>query len=345
MTRLLYTGSVKEIFEVEPPTETRFGKGYMRFGSDGLSVFDYGTLPWEIEGKGEDLYLTSLRFFSVLEGKGIPTHFSEDRGNREIGIHLARMLGYDGIEPGKTGIYRIPIECVFSRVVTPVSSLHGRLRKGEAKPEDYGLDHVPARGEVLRLPGLRTTFSTKIEAGGDVYKSLDDLARVAGLVGNESQRLQDLTLAAAEALEEDAADSGLILADGKFEFVMGPGRNLLVADTGYTWDENRFLVELPGGRSVDISKQFVRDVYTIMGWKASLKRAQKAHPEDRSTWPAPPEVTEGIKELCSLASEAVRTALTREPEGPDLKSVAQEIADTLDGLKDRYKREETGEGL
>jgi phosphoribosylaminoimidazole-succinocarboxamide synthase len=226
---LIYEGSVKNIYEEIPASAERFGIGSMRFEGDPFSVFDYGEMPWQIDGKGEDLYLESLRFFRVLEDEGIPTHFTGDMGNREIGIFLARMLEYYEIIPGKSVIYRIPIECVYSMVVTPVSSLHGRLRSDEANPADYGLDHVPAIDEVVVLPATRTTYSTKIETT-DVYKSLEEMAGLAGLVGNEAGRLDALTIAGAAALARDAEETGLILGDGKFEFVIDFCINFMTAD-------------------------------------------------------------------------------------------------------------------
>ena len=339
---IIYRGSVKNIEGYAPSTATRFGKGSMHFHSDGYSIFDYGTMPWKIPGKGRHLYETSLKFFEILKKHGLPSHFSEDLGNKKIGIHLARMLNYDAIVPGETTINRVPMECIFSRTVTPVSSLHGRLRSGKAKPEDYGLDHVPKRDEVITLPQTRATFSTKIEEGGDVYKSLEEMARVSVLVGNEAARLQNLTLEGAEILFEEADKTRIHLADGKFEYVMGPGRNLLFGDTCYGWDENRWLYQLPDSRWVDLSKQFPRNAYNIEGrWKAALKKAQKEHPNDRNMWPRPPDLGEDVREAFAMASHAVRSELIGD-ESPHLEQTAQLVADTLDRLKDKYGRDETG---
>ena len=259
-------------------------------------------------------------------------------------IHLARMLGYDQIEPGKTTGYRVPIECVFTKVVTPASSLHRRLRTGE-NPAYYGLDTRPHKDEVVFLPETITTWSTKIEAGGDVYRTLKEMAKAGGLVGREANRLKELTIAGAEALSMEAAKAGLVLADGKFEFVLGPGRNLLFADSVYTWDENRWLYQLPNYRWVDLSKQVARNAYNIQGeWKRALKEAQKQYPQDKSRWPSPPDMGEDVRELFARASAAVRFALTDGREAEHfVKDVAQRVADGLDRLKDKYHRDELEE--
>jgi phosphoribosylaminoimidazole-succinocarboxamide synthase len=332
---------VKNIHQDVAPTETRFGRGFMHYDGDPFSVFDYGKMNWTIDGKGEDLYKETLKFFEVLEAEGIPTHFTEDLGPRKIGILLAHMLEYDDIEAGESIIYRIPIECVFSKIVTPVASLHRRLMAGTANIADYGLTKKPEPGETVILPDIKTSYSTKIETT-DVYKGLAAMAKLAGLVGNEPERLDQSVIAAAEALFRDAEETGLLLADGKFEYVMGPGRNLIIADTAYTWDENRFLVELQDNRFVDVSKQFPRNIYTIMGWKKKLKEAQKKS-DNKSDWPEPPKLTDKQEEACIEVCHAVRAAITRES-GCDklLKKAAQNAMDILDELKNEYHIDETG---
>lgn len=344
MAKLLYTGKVKRILEEIPATATQFGLGYMDMGRSVFSVFDYGEkqpMPFEIKGKNKALYREAIRMFDVLGKAGIRTHFIEGMGNCKIKIRLARMLGYDEIETGKTVVYRLPIECVFSKVISPPASAHGRLRRREESPEKYGADHVPERDEFLVLPEIATSFSTKIEAA-DVYKDLESLARAAGLVGNEHSELKRLTIAAGELLIKDAEEVGLLIADGKFEFLLGPGRDFYVGDSGYSWDENRILFKLPDGRYVDLSKQFPRNVYTIIGWKAEIKAAQKKHPNEPELWPDPPELDGYIEELFSETCSATEHELCRIPGGPGLEGVAKRAADTLDRLKEKHHRDETG---
>lgn len=344
MAELIYTGKVKRIFQELKPTATAFGMGYMDMSRSVFSVFDYGEkqpMPFEIPGKNMALKREAIRMFKALEDAGIPTHFIEDMPGYNIRVRLARMLGYDEIVPGETVVYRVPIECVFSHVISPPASAHGRLRRGEEKPEKYGATHVPGRGEFLVLPKVATSFSTKIEAA-DVYKDLQRLAEQGGLVGEEAEKLKQMTIEAGGVLIDDAAEVGVIVADGKFEFLLGPDRELHVGDSGYSWDENRLMVQLSDGRYVDLSKQFPRNVYTIIGWKAEMKAAKKEHPNTPQEWPDPPEICDDLIELMGDTCAATMHAICRIPGGPGLEKTAKRVADTLDALKEKYGIDETG---
>jgi phosphoribosylaminoimidazole-succinocarboxamide synthase len=342
---LVKRGKVKD-FYIHPdhlPTDTMFGIGCQHWPDDRYSLFDYGTFPQEIPGKADAMHGETVHFFRLLEREGIPTHFIEDMGDRRMMVRAARIPpGYGWIKPGETTIYLVPIEVVFSQYVTPVASLHGRLRSGREDPKKFGLERPPERGETIVLAEPRITLSTKIDAV-DMYETElgIDLAGRAGLVGNERQELEELGLAVYDAIKRDAEDIGLVIADGKIETIMGPERMLYVADSCYTWDENRILCMLPDGRFVDLSKQFPRNIYTIIGYKEILKQAQKEG-RPREEWPAPQLLDERQLALVAKSNAAVRKAILREKEGPGLEETAKEVADELDRLKDAHKRDETG---
>ena len=344
---LVRHGKVKDFFvdRGNAPTDYRFGTGKMGWYEDKYSLFDYGRFPQEIPGKADAMYKETVHFFDLLNEEGIPNHFVNDMGNNEVMVRVARIPpNYGWIKPGETGIYLIPIEVVFSQYVTPVASLHGRLRSGKVRPEDYGLDHAPGKDETIVLDKPRVTMSTKIETV-DRYESEigKDLGELAGLVGNEKDRLREIALVTYDTIKRDAEDVGIIVADGKIECLMGPGRNIYVGDSCLTWDENRLLHMLPDGRYVDLSKQFPRNIYTINGYKAQLKEAQKEFPEDKSKWPKPPLLSDEQLGLVAEANAAVRKSLLREREGPEIKKTARKVQNELDRLMDRYKRDVTGE--
>jgi phosphoribosylaminoimidazole-succinocarboxamide synthase len=347
---LVKHGKVKDfyLFPGREPTPQAFGLGYQEWPDDFFSLFDYGRFPQKIPGKAEAMYRETVHFFDLLKKEGVPNHLVEDMGGRRIKVLAARIPpDYDWIEPGKTATYLIPVEVVFSQWVTPVASLHKRLRGGVEKPEKYGLAGVPNKGETVVLKEPKVSRSTKIEAT-DKYEAevKQDLLKVAGLVGDEPKKLNAMTLQVYDVIKKDAEGSGLVIADGKLEFIMGPDRALYVADSCNTWDENRILLMLPDGKFVDLSKQFVRNIYTINGYASHLKNAQKQAPDDKTTWPAPPPLSEEQMGLVVDTNEAVRMGLLKE-RGADqrLKNAASRARSELDRLKELYGRDETGEAL
>jgi phosphoribosylaminoimidazole-succinocarboxamide synthase len=346
-TVLIKHGKVKDfyLFRGMEPTQEAFGSGYQTWPDDFYSLFDYGRFPQKIPGKAGAMYKETVHFFDLLEDAGIPHHMIEDMSNIKIKVLVARIPpSYDWIEPGKTATYLIPVEVVFSQWVTPVASLHERLRKGTEDPAKYGLKHPPERGETVVLKEPKITLSTKIETT-DKYEAeiKKDLLKTVGLVGNEPESLKHRTLQIYRLIQKDVEDTGLIVADGKLEYALSPHRNLYAVDSCLTWDENRILYRLPDGRYIDLSKQFPRNIYTINGYKSELKKAQKASPEDKSKWPAPPLLSDEQMGIVISANDAVRAGLLRES-GADrkLKKAARKALEELDRLKEKYHRDETG---
>ncbi len=303
---LFHSGSAKDmlVYVGFRPTANRFGLGQMDFDKDVYSVFDrkgHNFLP--IPGLGEVRYRETLHFMDVLNKNGVPNHFVRDLGNKKIEIMLARSLDYKEIVPGETIIYLIPAEFVFSKYVTPIASLHKDLREGKVKPEDFGLrvGYVPGKDEVITLPKPRVRISTKIE-DADEYRK--DVTELAGLVGNEKSRVENLTLDICEMVIEDAGQVGLRIADGKFEYVIGNGRNIIVGDA-FSGDEPRILYD-----DVDISKQMQRNYYILIGYKAAVDKAKREKlPKDQ--WPNPLHMHQDFIRLVSEISKARCVAWTR----------------------------------
>src|SRR5208283_2683767 len=67
-------GSVKDLEVIKKPTRQAMGVGRFRF-SDRYSVFDWGEMPDNIEGKGAALCLMGAYCFEKLEKKGVNTHY------------------------------------------------------------------------------------------------------------------------------------------------------------------------------------------------------------------------------------------------------------------------------
>lgn len=67
-------GSVKDLEIVRKPTPDTMGIGRFHF-SDRYSVFDWGEMPDQIEGKGSALCLMGAYCFERLEEKEVKTHY------------------------------------------------------------------------------------------------------------------------------------------------------------------------------------------------------------------------------------------------------------------------------
>src|SRR3989304_2507606 len=67
-------GSGKDVEVIEKPTQDAMGIGRFHF-SDRYSVFDWGEMPDQIEGKGKALCLMGAYCFERLEERGVKTHY------------------------------------------------------------------------------------------------------------------------------------------------------------------------------------------------------------------------------------------------------------------------------
>lgn len=340
-----YHGSVKTIYPTRARTPTAFGEARMVFGND-YSVYDTGG-KWNLPGRAEDLGKSSAQYFTLLDHEGIPHHVIERVGPTEFRIHLAmRPTNYDQIERGKTTTYLIPIEYIFSRTVTPVSSLHRALRTGGLDPADYGLGHRPARDEVFVLPRTRVRYSTKIEST-DRYTNREELERVAGLIGDEFDHCVGLTERIGDVLIAHGKRFGITVGDGKFEYIMAPDRRIIVGDTGLSWDECRWLVDIGDGTLVDVSKQMPRDYYMVAHpeWIAALKAAQKEKADSPDLWPDPPEMESKWVDLCTEACHLSSDVIIGEGSLSDLQDLARRRYEATQNLQRAHGRHITGEDL
>lgn len=89
-------GSVKDLTIIKPAYENQPGVGRFRF-SDRYSVFDWGEMPDQIEGKGRALATMAAFNFEGLEKDEIKTHY------RGLVDSKGRLVRFDELEDGENG--------------------------------------------------------------------------------------------------------------------------------------------------------------------------------------------------------------------------------------------------
>jgi phosphoribosylaminoimidazole-succinocarboxamide synthase len=290
-------GSVKDVIIKEAATPEGFGVGVFEFRDD-YSIFDYGRMPDTIPGKGEALArMGAWNLRRISEELGIKTHLRGFEEPRRMEVSLVRILypQRGEIRPGSRN-YLVPLEVIFRNSLPPGSSIFKALDRGELTPGDLGLERRPEPGHVFEQPYL--DFTTKLETS-DRRLRADEAREMAGLSGEEFERVKDIALKVNGFLTRRAESLGLEHPDGKIELAMGPDRELLVVDVCGTPDENRFLLD-----GFHISKQVLRDYYRKTPWYPEFEKAIKALP--REQWPRPerlpPEFVNAVssmyKSLC-----------------------------------------------
>ncbi|GAA3352724.1 phosphoribosylaminoimidazolesuccinocarboxamide synthase [Saccharopolyspora gregorii] len=122
--------------------------------------------------------------------------------------------------------------------------------------------------EGSKLPEPIFTPTTKIsDTGHDEFITFDD---VVDQVGRETaEQLRDLTIEIYQRGAARAEQTGIIIADTKFEFGRDADGTLTLGDEVLTSDSSRFWPAdqwKPGGPQFAFDKQFVRDWSSTLEW-------------------------------------------------------------------------------
>lgn len=318
-------GSVKDLSVIIQPSEKAPGIGRFNF-SDRYSVFDWGSMPDQIENKGKALCIISAFFFELLDKKGIRSHY---RGlfNRDGGAVLLDALQepsdsmavdlYRVIKPLENGgIYNyseyrkidhnflIPLEVIYRNTIPEGSSVFRRLDKGEIKPEDMGLDKIPVPGMRFDTPFL--DVSTKLETT-DRYLSWDEAENISGLLSEEIDVLKEITLSINSLISKEAERIGLVNEDGKIECAVNEKDEIVVVDVFGTPDECRFTY-----KGLHVSKELARNYYKNTEWYSHVEKAKNS---DRLSWRSsvdvePPRLSQKMALLFSQMYQSVCNELT-----------------------------------
>jgi phosphoribosylaminoimidazole-succinocarboxamide synthase len=247
---LLYRGKVRETYAIGDDQ-------LLLVATDRLSAFDV-IFDQPIPDKGRVLTQLSKFWFGRLRDE-LPTHFlSADAAELPEAARTPEMAGRSMLVRRAE---RIDAECVVRGYLAGSGWAEYR-RSGTVG------GHVLPSGlrEADRLPEPIFTPSTKAEVGHDENITRDQLAEMVG--AELAAELERLSLAVYRAGAARAEESGLILADTKFEFGWIDGQvalidEVLTPDSSRFWDMERYA---PGASPPSFDKQYVRDHVAATGW-------------------------------------------------------------------------------
>ena len=274
--RLLVEGKVKEVYELD---ETR-----LRFKfTDKISVFDK-VIPSLIPRKGESLCRTSVHWLEIAGQMGISSHFISSPSPNEMDVvRVSQPRNLKIPEAERKGVM-IPLEFICRHYIA--GSFWDRLKKGKITREQLGLSAEPVKGQKLPEPFFEVT--TKFEEY-DRPITFDEAVDSFGITREELDGVREIVLKMDERIARECEAHGLLHVDGKKEFAIGKDGQLMLIDTFGTADEDRFwdAKEYDGGRSVELSKEYVRQYYRLSGYHDALTEAREKGHEEPDIPPLP----------------------------------------------------------
>jgi phosphoribosylaminoimidazole-succinocarboxamide synthase len=256
----LHSGKVRDLYELESGE-------LLMVASDRMSAFDW-ILSTPIPDKGKVLTAMSLWWFEQL---GVPNHIV----STDVPAELAgRAVICEKLE-------MFPVECV-ARGYLSGSGLLDYNATGEV----CGIPLRSGLVEGSRLDEPIFTPASKADLGEhDENVSYD--AVVATVGAETADALRKLTLDLYTQAHGIAEQSGIILADTKFEFGARADGTIVLADEVLTPDSSRFWPAdqwEPGKQQPSYDKQIVRDWLQFeSGW-------------DRHSGEAPPPLSDEVIE-------------------------------------------------
>ncbi|MDI6689484.1 MAG: phosphoribosylaminoimidazolesuccinocarboxamide synthase [Actinomycetota bacterium] len=339
-------GSVKDLKILKRATPDNLGQARFIF-SDRYSVFDWGEMPDHIHYKGAAIALLGAYFFEKLQDLGILTHYVglvEDEIVKKLSeikkptnvmeIKLLRVIRpelkgnqYDySIYRSEKGGFLIPLEVIYRNSLPLGSSVFRRLRDGDIKPADLGLDREPVPNRKLDRPIL--DVSTKLEIT-DRYLTWAEAQQISGLSDDEIIKLKNLTNTVNDIITEEFSKTGLVNEDGKIEVGFDQKRRLMLVDVLGTLDECRFTFD-----GLPVSKEIARVYYRNTAWYQATEVAKK---KDRQRWknicrlspePLPPKLKLLISQIyCACTNEIIENEWFKDV--PPLKDILKEIKEIL----------------
>ena len=284
---LLKRGKVREVYEL--------GADLLLVASDRISAFDV-VMKEPIPHKGRVLTQLSRWWFQRTTDI-VKDHLITTDAQEIISRHPALADNQERWD-GRASLVRrtepFMIECVVRGYITGSAWKEYRVSgtlAGERLPE--GLL------ESQRLEPPIFSPATKATEGHDENITVDQVRAKVGAAVAET--LQEISLKIYQRAHSITAESGVILADTKFEFGVDAGGEILLIDELLTPDSSRFWLaeqHKPGQSQQSFDKQPVRDYLDLLVAKGDWDR--KPPPPE-----LPPEVVENTSKRYLKAYEMV----------------------------------------
>ena len=247
-------GKVRDVYEVN---------GLLLIvATDRISAFDV-VLPTGIPDKGR--VLTELSgFWFLATQKIVPNHFL----TADVEKFPAACQPFREILAGRSMLVKkarpFPVECIVRGYLSGSG-----WREYQERGTVCGIGLPPGLVESSRLPHPIFTPSTKAEHGA--HDENITFEHVIALLGGElAERVLEMSLDLYRFAQTVAEQSGIIIADTKFEFGFDSRTGqLMLIDEVLTPDSSRFWpagTYKPGQPQPSFDKQFVRDYLESIGW-------------------------------------------------------------------------------
>ena len=251
--RKIHTGKVRDIYEVDAGS-------MLIVTTDRLSAFDV-VMPDPIPDKGRVLNSIS-NFWFARTAHLVPNHLTGRSIDEVVSDPSDRALLADRAVIVKR-LKTVPLEAVVRGYVI------GSGWKDYQKTGAISGIKLPAGlKQAARLPQTLFTPSTKAVIGEhDETISFEQAAQLVG--ADLAARVRDTAIGLYEFAAKHARERGIIIADTKFEFALGPSGELTLIDEVLTPDSSRFWpadTYREGSSPPSFDKQFVRDYLETLDW-------------------------------------------------------------------------------
>jgi phosphoribosylaminoimidazole-succinocarboxamide synthase len=285
---LLRRGKVRDVYDL--------GDALLLVATDRVSAFDV-VLPQPVPRKGEVLTLLSAWWFGKTAGL-VPNHLLAI-DPEQIAARYPALTPTRSIWERRSMLVRklnpFPVECVVRGYIA------GSAWKEYQESGTLAGERLPAGlRESDRLDEPIFSPANKAEEGHDENITFASARRVLG--AETAERIRELSLAIYLRGREIAQESGIIIADTKFEFGRDSSGEIRLIDEVLTPDSSRFWPAdeyEPGRGQASLDKQPLRD------WLESLVKEGRWNKQ-----PPAPDLPPQIIEQTSLRYQNVFRRLT-----------------------------------